>query len=264
MNLKRTRVLAAFALGLLALAATGCEKLKARDHLNKGVQAYRNAQYPQAIEHFKTAVALDPNFPTARLYLAMAYLVQYIPGAESPENVQLARNAHQEFLKVMEQDPNNAVAIASIANLYFQQKKFDEATEWYNKMISVDPNNKEAYYTLGVIVWTKAFQDDAAARAKLGMRPEDPGPLKDKKVRDELRQKNLAMVEAGIKHLEKALEIDRQYSDAMAYMNLLFRQRADLQETVEACKRDTETADDWVQKTLETKKTKTGATTIGQ
>ncbi|MCS7314188.1 MAG: tetratricopeptide repeat protein [Bryobacterales bacterium] len=243
--------------------SAGCQKLRARDHLNKGVQAYKSARYPEAIEHFKQAIALDPTFPTARLYLATAYMVQYIPGAESPENLQFAENAHREFLRVLEQDPKNEVAIASIASLYFNQKKFDDAAEWYKKLIEVSPSNKEAYYTLGVIAWTKAFQDNAEARAKLGMRPEDPGPLKDKKVRDQLRQKNLEMIETGMKYLEKALELDPQYDDAMAYMNLLFRQRADLQETAEAYKRDWDTADTWVQKTLETKKQKTGGVAAG-
>ena len=77
-------------LGVAALAflATGCQKLRSRDQLNKGVQAFKNAQYAEAVERFKTAVELDPTFPTARVYLATAYMNQYIPGAESPENVQ--------------------------------------------------------------------------------------------------------------------------------------------------------------------------------
>ncbi len=77
-------------LGGTVAVATGCEKLKARDHLNKGVQAFKNAKYTQAVDHFKEAVQLDPEFPTARLYLATAYMSQYIPGAESPENQQNA------------------------------------------------------------------------------------------------------------------------------------------------------------------------------
>jgi len=256
--MRRKRIFIVVACSVAALLSSGCQKLRARDHLNKGVQAYKNARYPEAIEHFKQAIELDPTFPTARLYLATAYMVQYIPGAESPENLQFAENAHNEFLRVLEQDPKNEVAVASIASLYFNQKKFDEAAEWYKKLIEISPTNKEAYYTLGVIAWTKAFQDNAEARAKLGMRPEDPGPIKDKKVRDQLRAKNLEMIESGMKYLEKAMEIDPQYDDAMAYMNLLYRQRADLQETQEAYKRDWDTADDWVQKTLETKKRKTG------
>jgi hypothetical protein len=124
----------------------------------------------------------------------------------------------------------------------------------------VDPKNRDAYYTLGVIAWTKAFQADAEARARLGMRPEDPGPLKDKKLRDELRAKNWDMIEQGLKDLDRALEMDKEYDEAMAYMNLLFRQRADLQDTPEAYNKDTESADTWIQKTLETKKIKAART----
>jgi Tfp pilus assembly protein PilF len=263
MNRIWTYGMAGLVIGLITLTSTGCEKLRARDQLNKGVQAYRNARYADAVERFKTAVDLDPNYPIARLYLATAYMSQYIPGAESPENAQMATAAHDQFLKVLDQDPKNTVAIASIASLYFNQKKFDEAQEWNRKLITVDPKNKEAFYTLGVIAWTKAFQVNAEARAKLGMRPEDPGPLKDPKLRLALREKNLAMIEQGMKDLENALAVDKNYDDAMAYMNLLYRQRADLQDSSEAYRKDTDAADNWVQKTLDTKKMKAAALPAG-
>jgi Tfp pilus assembly protein PilF len=241
---------------VLALLATSCQKLQSRDQLNKGVQAYKNAQYPQAVENFKKAVELDPNFPTARLYLATAYMSQYIPGADSPENMQMAQAAHDQFQKVLSQDPKNDVAIASIASLYYNQKKFDEAKEWYTKLVTANPNNKEAYYTLGVIAWSKFYPVYGAARAKLGMKPEEPGPIKDKKVKEELKAQWLPVVNDGIKNLEKSLEIDKEYDDAMAYMNLLIRERADLDDDAEQYKKDIQTADDWVQKALQTKKIK--------
>ena len=39
------RLLVVIAAALLLLAGTGCNKLKARDHLNKGVQAYKNSKF---------------------------------------------------------------------------------------------------------------------------------------------------------------------------------------------------------------------------
>jgi Tfp pilus assembly protein PilF len=251
------------AVALIALVATGCEKLKARDQLNKGVQAYKNAQYAQAVENFKTAVDLDPKFPTARLYLATAYMSQYIPGAESPENVQMAKAAHDQFQKVLEQDPNNEVATASIASLYFNQKRLDEAEQWYRKLIAISPKNKEAYYTLGVIAWTRTFQPRMEARAKMSMKPEDPGPLKDKKVREQLKVKNMPVIEEGIKNLEQALQIDPEYDDAMAYLNLLHREKADLEDNPQDYKKETDIADNWVQKTLQTKKIKAERKPVG-
>lgn len=256
MKNKSLSVFALLCIVLLQVGLAGCQKLKARDNLNKGVQAFKNARYAEAVEFFKQAVELDPTFPTARLYLATAYMQQYIPGAESPENLRMAQAAHDEFLRVLEQDPKNEVAIASIALLYFNQKKLDEAREWYLKQVSVNPNAKEAHYTIGVIAWTKSFQPRMEARAKLGMKPEDPGPLKDRKVREALREKNLPIIEEGMQHLQKALEIDKEYDDAMAYLNLLYRERADLADTEADYKKFWEIADNWVQKTMETKKMK--------
>lgn len=269
MNRRYASTVLIFALAALSIAGLGCQKLKARDELNKGVQAFRNGAYPAAVEHFKTAIALDPNYPVARAYLATSYMMQYIPGAESEENLRMAKAAHDEFLKVLEQDPKNANAMLAIAQLYFNQKKLDEAEEWYKKALEVNPNDKTAYYTIGVIAWTKTFQPRMKARAELGMKPEDPGPLRDRKVREKLRETNLPIIEAGMAALEKALAIDPEYDDAMAYMNLLYRERADLQDTAEAYKKDTEMADKWVDKTLETKKLKasrmpSGGITSGQ
>lgn len=254
-------------LAALVLFATGCEKLRARDHLNKGVQAFKTAKYTQAVDHFKEAVQLDPDFATARLYLATAYMSQYIPGAESAENQQNAKAAEQEFLKVLDKDPKSTVAISSLASLHYNQaqgnqplekkmEQLEEAKKWYTKLGEVEPNNKEAYYSLGVITWAKWYPELMSARAKLGMKPEDPGPIKDKKVREELKAKWGPVVEEGITNLKHALQIDPEYDDAMAYINLLTRERADLADTPEDYKKDVQEADNWVQKALETKKIK--------
>jgi tetratricopeptide (TPR) repeat protein len=260
------KIILAGAIGALALLSTGCEKLKARDSLNKGVREFKSAKYNAAVEHFKEAVRLDPEFPTARLYLATAYMSQYIPGAESDENMQNARAAEQEFLRVLERDPNNTLAIESIASLHYNQaqggtveqkmQKLDEAAKWYTKLASVDPNNKTAFYSLGVITWAKWYPKLMEARNKLGMKPEDPGPIKDKKVKEELKAQWLDTINQGIQHLERALQIDPEYDEAMAYMNLLIRERADLADSAEQYKKDIEVADNWVQKALDTKKIK--------
>jgi Tfp pilus assembly protein PilF len=256
MNRKTTSILLLAAIVLLTVAGMGCQKLKARDELNKGVQAFRNGAYPVAVEHFKLAVSLDPTYPNSRHYLATSYMMQYIPGAESEENNRMAEAAHSEFLKVLELDAANTNAMAAIAQLYFNEKKLDESRDWFKKLIAANPNDKTAYYTLGVIAWMKTFKPRMTARAELGMRPEDPGPIKDKKVREALKAQNMPFVEEGMQGLEKALALDKEYEDAMAYLNLLYRERADLADTVEAYKKDTADADAWIDKTLATKKMK--------
>ena len=247
------------ACGILLFSATGCQQLRARDHLNKGVRAYKGAKYPEAVKSFQEAVELDPDFATARLYLATAYMSQWIPGAESPENTKFATAAYDNFQKVLEKDPNDKLAIASIASLYYNQKKFQEAKEWNERLLKVDSQNKEALYTLGVIAWGKAYPVRGEARAKLSMKPEDPGPLKDKKVRAEVREKNLAMVQDGLKQLEAAVKVDPDYDDAYAYLNLMHRELADISDNPEEYKKELDLADGYVQKALEAKKRKAEA-----
>ncbi|MBK9167382.1 MAG: hypothetical protein IPM24_07935 [Bryobacterales bacterium] len=249
-------LLATVAIAALALASTGCDKLKARDNLNKGVQAFKGAKYQEATNFFLKSVELEPDNPNTHLYLATAYMSQYIPGAESDENNQMATNAEKGFRRVLEIDPQNELAIASIASLKFNQKKFDEAVEWNKKLIAANPQNKDAYYTLGVIAWTNWLQPNREARIKMNMKPEDPGPLKDKKIREELRDQYMATLDEGIKNMAKALEIDPEYDEAMAYMNLLIRYRADLLDTPEEYQKAVAVADEWVQKALATKKMK--------
>ena len=250
---KTMLILAAAALAALS---SGCGYLKARDQLNKGVQAFTNAQYPEAVEHFKTACELDPGFASARLYLATAYMQQYIPGADSPENNRMAQAAFDNFKRVLDQEPKNTLAMASIASLNLNQKKWDEAQQWFDKLIAVEPNNADAYYSMGFIAWSKWYPAYGTARANLGMKQEDPGPIKDKKVKEDLKQRFGPVIDGGLQALDKALQINPEYDDAMAYENLLVRERADLADSKEDYEKQTKIADDWVTKALATKKLK--------
>lgn len=254
-------------LALLVLAGTGCDKLKSRDQLNKGIAAYKNAKYADAVEFFKNSSQLDPTNMNSRLYLATAYMSQYIPGADSPENLQFAKAAKDEFQEVLNRDPNDRIALASLASLAYQEaqgvpeldkkfQKLDDAKGWYKKLVAADPQNKEAYYSLGVIDWAETYPVRMQDRVKLGMKPEDPGPIKDKKVKEELRERNLPMIEDGITNLKKAIETDPNYDDAMSYLNLIYRERADIADTPDDYKKDIDTAEQWVQKSLDTKKMK--------
>jgi tetratricopeptide (TPR) repeat protein len=240
----------------LAIFGAGCQKLQSRDQLNKGTQAFRNAQYPEAVEHFKQAVELDPTFPVARLYLATAYMQQYIPGAESAENDKMAKAAYDTFTEVLKEDPKNSTALASIASLFLYQRKWDDAQQWYDKLIAIEPNNADAYYSLGYIAWQKWYPAFGSELAELGMKQDDPGPIKDKKAKEDLKEKWLPTINAGLDDLDKTLKINSEYEDAMSYKNLLIRERAYLDDSKEDFAKDTKIADDWQQKALDTKKIK--------
>jgi tetratricopeptide (TPR) repeat protein len=250
------KLLVVLAAGIL-LFATGCNKLKARDHLNKGVQAYKNAKYEQAIDHFQQSVSLDPSLINARLYLATAYAQQYIPGADTPDNNRMGEQAIDQYKQVLQVDPKNINSIKGIAYLYLQMKKFDLAKEFYKRASTADPNDPEPYYSVAVIDWTETYQPRQEERAKLGLKPDDSLAAKDKKVCATVREKNTANVQEGIDNLNKALQLRPDYDDAMAYLNLMYRERADIQcDDPAARSADLKTADDWVDKTMAVKKAK--------
>jgi tetratricopeptide (TPR) repeat protein len=249
------RVLAGFFLALAVLALAGCNKLQARDQLNKGVQSYKNARYEEAIEHFKTATSLDPGLLNARIYLATAYAQQYVPGAETDENKRYATLAIEEYKKVLATDPNNALSVKGIANLYRQEKQFDQAKQYYNKAVQIDPNDPEAYYSVAYIDWTQAYNFRMEERNKLGIKATDM--LNDKTACNLVRQHNAPIIDEGIGLLNKALQLRHDYDDAMAYMNLMYRERADYEcDNPAERAADFKAADGWFDKTNATKREK--------
>src|SRR5579864_8915643 len=260
---KTLRLLTLAAVGLALFSAVGCEKLKARDQLNKGVKAYKDNHYEQAIDHFQQAVQLDPSLINARMYLATAYVSQYIPGVDSPDNLLTAEEAIKEYQRVIDMNPSREQKVNSakgIAYLYLNQKKWDDAKKYYRMASDLDPNDPEPYYSVGVIDWTACYQPRMEKRAALGMKPEEnlnPKNKDQKKVCDELKVKNAPAISEGIDSLNKAIQLRPDYDDAMAYMNLMYREKADV-ECDDAGSRadDLKTADGWVDKTMATKKAK--------
>jgi tetratricopeptide (TPR) repeat protein len=256
---------------ILALCAgvsllTSCSKLQSRDQLNQGVIAYKNGKYNDAVKHFKQAVELDPTSQNAQLYLATSYYIQWVPGAENPDNVKNHDMASSQFNDVLKRDPNNPLALAMMASMAYnaagagtadqRAKALEEARQWNLKRIEANPKDDEPYYYLGVIDWAKAYAPIQTARVELKMASPEPGPIKDAKVRDELKEKYGAAIDDGIANLRKCLEINKENEDAMSYINLLLRKKADLEDTPDAAKADIAQAEDYANKAIDTKRIK--------
>ncbi len=215
-RLKKRFVLAS-ALIMMLPALSGCDlfdKLKARDHLNKGVTAYKSEKWSEATEHFQEAIRLDAELTAARLYLATTYRAQYVPGIPTEENLQRAEMAIKTFKEVLEKDVANVNAMANIAGLYSSMEEPDLAKEWYRKRMEVEPENPEPHYGIGTINW-KLVHDVT------GLNGENAENLEEEK-----RQEVAQLVESGVESLRRALELNPNYSEAMQYLNLLYRERS--------------------------------------
>ena len=258
------RVAALAALLVLVFAASGCSKLKARDLLNKGVTSFKNGQSDAAIEYFKQAKETDPELLNARLYLATAYASLYIPGAPSQENLARGNQAVAEFKEVLDKDPNNLSAIDGIGSILFQMggqpfdpKKFEESKTYHQKHIQLKPDDPEPYYWIGVIDWTLAFRGNGEMRMeynksniKKQVKDTDPLPAA---IRSQYAAKYGPLIDEGVTQLQKAISLRPDYDDAMAYLNLLYRRKADMVESKEEREALLKQAEDLVDKVKEIK-----------
>ena len=246
----------AIALAGMVFSLSGCDKLAARDQLNKGVEAYKGTHYEEAINHFQQAMKLDPNLPMAKSYLATALAQNVVAGLDTPENLKTAQDAIDIFMEVLAKNPHDINSMKQIASIDFSIKKLEDAKAWQKKVLAEDPKDPEAAYTVGVIDWMEAHQNTLAALAPEGINDDGEGNVKaPKKVMDALIVQNAPLVEEGLQYLNQANDNRANYDEAMAYLNLIYRRKADLDYGNEAArKEDVAMADEWRTKAMETRK----------
>lgn len=244
------RISASVAMLVVLANTTGCTKLRARDQLVKGVQAFKAGHYEEAVNHFQNSINLDPSYSSARLYLATAYSYQVVPNLDTPDNMKIANKALDGFNSVLAENPNDVGALRQVASIYRNTKQFDKAKAAEQKIIATDPNDAEANYTVGVIDWTQAYKNATTILAKGGLTDDGSGnPKKSKEVCAQLQAANSTLVDDAMKYLNRAVEINPNYDDAMQYLNLNYRRKADLEcGNDDARKADIAQAEQWVQK----------------
>ena len=243
---------------LPAAVAQDDPEVAARTELNAGVQAFKQAAFEEAVGHFEQAVALQPEAITGRLYLATAYAQLFVPGVDTPENVVWATKALNEYREVLQRKPSDIISLKSIASLELQLKNFDQAKESYQKAIEVDPNDPELFYSVGVLDWSMAYRDMGAEKKKLSAKAQDSLYLSEGCA--DARAATLANVNDGLAMLTKALSLRQEYDDAMLYLSLLYRLRADVQcGNKEGHAADLKKANEWTDMGLAIRKKKNDA-----
>jgi tetratricopeptide (TPR) repeat protein len=204
----------------------------ALEALKAGVEQFRNGQYEKAIDDFKDAKHFDPKLLDARLYLATAYASEYIPGGPSDENRENGDLAVAEFRDVLALDPTNLVAMDDLGSLEFQMsgspfssELLSESKSYFQNHITLKPNDPVPHYWIGVIDWTLAFRSNSELRKTLNEGEADPLPPY---LRAQYATNFGKIIQEGIDSLNKAISLRPDYDDAVAYLNLLYRRKADV------------------------------------
>ena len=245
--------------GLLALtliAVSGCARLRSGDQLNKGVAAFKNAKYEDATNYFQNAVNIDPDNENAKLYLATTYSSQLIPNLNTPENLKMAQKARTGFEEVLAKDPGNLTALRQIAYIDRSAGKVQQSKEDELAVIKADSSDAEAWYSIGQADWKESFDNATALLKTQGMTDDGDGNTKLSKANCIVLQgKNSALVTEGLSDLQKAVDINKNYEEAMTMLSLMSRRKADLECGNDAARKaDLQAADMWAQRSMGARK----------
>ena len=231
------KVLCLIAALTLALSSLGCTKIRARMEIKAANEAYQKEDYSAALPHYKLAREIDPSFPDLDRMVGYSEIGLYVPDDKSPKNekhadaaivelnnylkkrpddriardalINMYLNANRTsqaidyFRNYLQNHPADLEAVKAIATLYAKQGDFNESLNWYHKITLIDAKNPEAFYIYGVVCYEKVAKNP----------PADP-------------VQKLDIINQGKAALERAIEMKADYAEAMAYLNLLWRQQA--------------------------------------
>jgi tetratricopeptide (TPR) repeat protein len=100
-----------------------------RAHFNLGGYHFGQQEYSQAIEHYKKATEIAPDYSPAYNILGYAY--------RQNADYANAEKAFQKYIELIPKDPN---PYDSYAELLLKEGKFDESIVQYRKALAINPN----------------------------------------------------------------------------------------------------------------------------
>lgn len=194
-------------------AGTNGDVTKQKDALDKLVTAYPNDEraqfalgnyyfgqqaYGPAIEHYKKATELAPNYSPAYNILGYAYRQQ-----------DDFANAEQAFKKYVELIPNDPNPYDSYAELLLKMGKFDESIVQYRKALAIDPHFVPSHFGISAdLTYMGKPQEAEAELGKMADQARNDGELRTAFF-------GMAVVAADGGKLEKALQqMDKEFAVA--------------------------------------------------
>lgn len=231
----------------------------ARAALVTGVNAFKARHYDEAAHDFQAAIDAEPTWDIPHLYLGTTLSYQVVPNLDTPENRVIANRALVQFNQVLASDPNNLSALRQVASIQRNVNRPDEALAAYRKVIAIAPNDADAHYNIGVLEWTDAYKFTVQTLAKESLQDDGNGNARMSVATcAALVAHNTLLVNEGTDELTRAVNLNPTYNDAMSYLNLMYRRRADLDCTNPSLReKDLETANEWTRRSTEARRLKT-------
>lgn len=207
----------------------------ARDELNRAAAAYRAGNFAEAHQHSQKALSLDPTNRSAPIFVARTLHVQYKPGDDSTENVEIARAAITAYQKILSYDPLNEEAYKAVAVLYHAIREDQLRRDWIlqratNPLVLAE-KRAEAYAVLAGINWDCSFKITELPESKLTKIKGNLLIIVYLKPKSELDfQKAGQCVTSGLEMADNALAFDPECETAWSYKTNLLIERSKLAE----------------------------------
>ena len=224
--------------------------------LNSGVLAFKAAHYDEAADHFRQVLKSQPDNEQAHQYLGATLAAQVLPNLDTPENLQLATDAIAEFDAYMKNHPGDLNSLKQQAAIYRNIGDLDRAKAVAKRIVAINANDATALYTIGVIDWTLAYNNAVTVLGQESLQDDGKGnATMSPSACQTIRAQNAVLIDDALTSLVRALQLQPSYADAMQYLNLVYRRRADLHCTDPAQRTaDLKQADNWQQKATQTQK----------
>ncbi len=171
MKPKRTARALIFA-SIAALSIASCATARSADiaaeYYNLGNAYFEMAQFEKAVSYYGKALEFNPVLSGARLNMSLALVQLKRPG-----------EAEEMLLKLLAEDPKNVTVMTALGWALHAGGKDEAALAQYDAVIRISPENRDAVYNSGLILWKLDRKSEALERFKklLIISPEDDAAL---------------------------------------------------------------------------------------
>ena len=174
-----------------------------------GLTCYESGKYKDAIDAYKRAIKVDPDYTYAHLNLGVAYLKSH-----------MQKDAIEALKRLIRIDPGDAMVHYNIGIAYCENGKYKDAIDAYKQAIRINPDFVDAHYNLGVAYYESGKSKDAIDAYKQAIKI-DPD-YTDAHLNLGVAYLKSHMQKNAVQALKRLIRIDPENPDAHLNLSLAY------------------------------------------